>query len=52
MKMIIGILIGLYIGWTYAHFTVADECEKLGKFYVGKRIFECTKITDNREPAE
>lgn len=30
-------------GWIEAHLTVADECEKLGKFYVGKKVFTCTK---------
>lgn len=27
------------IGWIYAHYTVATECEKLEKFYVGKKCF-------------
>jgi len=30
-------------GWVDAHLTVADECKKLGKFYVGKEVFTCTK---------
>lgn len=44
MWLIIGIVIGWSMGWVYAHTTVAQECEKLGKFYVGKKVFECTKI--------
>lgn len=36
--------IGYLIGWTSAHHTVADECTKLGAFYVGKRVFKCNEI--------
>jgi hypothetical protein len=25
---------------------VATECERLGRFYVGKRTFECIKIEE------
>lgn len=38
------ILLGLAIGWRAAHLTIADECEKLGKFFVGRKVFECTAI--------
>ena len=31
-------------GWITAHKTVADECEKLGSFYVGKKVFRCVLI--------
>jgi hypothetical protein len=27
--------------WTVAHKTIADECRKLGAFYVGETVFEC-----------
>lgn len=37
-------LIGYLWGWAQAHYTVADECTKLGAFYVGKRVFKCTEI--------
>lgn len=33
-------------GWIWAHLTVASECEKLGKFYVGSKVFHCTKIEE------
>lgn len=39
-----GILIGWLGGWLHAHYTVAEECERLGSFYVGERTFTCTKI--------
>lgn len=27
--------------WVAVHSTVATECEKLGAFYVGQKIYEC-----------
>ena len=29
------------LGWYYAHSTVAIECLRLGKFYVGEMVFVC-----------
>ena len=40
----LGILCGGMIGiggWLYAHQTIALECEKLGAFYVGAKVFAC-----------
>lgn len=34
-------------GWYFAHSTVATECERLGKFYVGKNVYQCSKIETN-----
>lgn len=31
-------------GWYFAHSTVATECERLGKFFVGKTVYQCIKI--------
>ena len=42
--------VGHYTGWQTAHITVATECDRLGKFFVGKTVYECTaikKIEDN-----
>ena len=36
--------IGYSSGWRTAHITVAKECERLGKFFVGKTVYECTAI--------
>lgn len=41
---VICILVGYWIGWVHAHHTVADECERLGGFYVGKKTFKCQKM--------
>ncbi|VFT16532.1 Uncharacterised protein [Pseudomonas aeruginosa] len=34
--MLVFMAIGWFGGWIHAHYTVAEECRKLGKFYVGK----------------
>lgn len=44
VTLIFGILIGWLYGWLHAHNTVANECKKLGSFYVGKTIFKCAEI--------
>lgn len=33
--------VAMLVGSCYAHATVAYECEKLGAFYVGERVFKC-----------
>lgn len=35
------------MGWLYAHHIIAQECKKLGKFYVGDEVFECRKINNS-----
>jgi hypothetical protein len=41
--------IGHTVGWRSAHITVAKECERLGKFFVGKTVYECTAIRRIKE---
>lgn len=41
--------IGHTVGWRTAHITVAKECERLGKFFVGKTVYECTAIHKVKE---
>lgn len=38
------LILGLVGGWNLAHGTIADECGKLGAFYVGKRVFKCVEV--------
>lgn len=33
---------GWVIGFATAHDVVARECERLGAFYVGRAVFECS----------
>lgn len=41
---IVMLSIAFYAGRIWAHGEIANECEKLGGFYIGKKIFRCTKI--------
>ncbi|HAB91940.1 MAG TPA: hypothetical protein DCF43_06340 [Pseudomonas sp.] len=43
-------LAGYNIGWIRAYTTVADECERLGGFYVGKLVFKCSAIERAAKP--
>ncbi len=38
-------IFGVLIGWVWAHKTVATECERIGKFYVGENVYHCRLIT-------
>lgn len=41
---LIGAIVGHVYGWAHAHQAVASECEILGGFYVGDRVFRCERI--------
>jgi len=41
-------VIGFSLGRSEAHSTIARECERLGGFYVGKKIYKCTLVTENK----
>lgn len=45
--LLLALLIGYAIGWRAAHVTVAMECERLGAFYVGKQIYQCSIKEDD-----
>ena len=42
--IVVSLLVGYLYGWADAHHTVATECERLGKFYVGKTVYECKSV--------
>lgn len=46
LTVLISLLIGYWIGWSDAHYTVAKECRMLGAFYVGKTVFKCVEAED------
>lgn len=53
MKMafyILGVLLGGYIGYVFAHNVIARECKILGGFYVGKETFKCVKVEVSPNP--
>jgi len=41
------ICIGWLGGWIHAHQTVATECVKLGRFYVGDKVFHCQLVKED-----
>lgn len=44
---IVSFLIGMARGWVIAHWTVAEECKRLGGFFVGKEVFKCVEISEH-----
>lgn len=56
--MITGLLVAVAIwlaymhGWYTAHITIATECERIGKFYVKKKVYECAMIKNLEEDSE
>ena len=43
---VLAFLAGKCYGWVQAHHVVATECERLGKFFVGKKVYSCVKIEE------
>ncbi len=44
--LLVGLLIGLFLGWVNAHSTIATECRRLGGFYVDRSTFKCIEIQE------
>ena len=44
---IVPFLVGVARGWVSAHGTVAEECKRLGGFFVGKEVFKCVRISEH-----
>ncbi|MCE6246482.1 hypothetical protein KR582_01870 [Acinetobacter baumannii] len=46
-------IFGLIIGWlickSYTENEIAEECERLGGFYVGKKTYLCSQIVDHSQ---
>lgn len=42
--VLVACIVSALVGWVYAHHVVAKECERLGGFYVGKKVFKCTEV--------
>ena len=41
-------IFGTWVGWVTAYSTVSTECETQDSFYVGKKIYKCSEITDHK----
>jgi len=46
LVQVLAFLAGKWYGWVQAHRVVATECERLGKFFVGKKVYSCVKIEE------
>lgn len=44
--IVVSLFVGYYFGYQAGHIMVATECERLGKFFVGKKVYECVLITE------
>ncbi len=38
---VVALVLACFAGWVWAHNAVATECNKLGSFYVGSKVYEC-----------
>lgn len=43
------IFLAYKFGWVEAHQMVAKECERLGSFFVGKKVYYCNLIIEREE---
>lgn len=50
MKIALALLVGIIAGYIYAHEYVAVECQKLGGFFVGKRVYQCSAAPAGKLP--
>lgn len=41
LTALVAALMGYRIGYEAAHKTIATECERIGAFYVGEKVYEC-----------
>ena len=37
------LLLGITVGWIFAHETVAADCDRVGGFYISSKVFECKR---------
>lgn len=45
----LAVLVAYRAGYEVAHITVANECERLGAFYVGSKTYRCVEITEGEK---
>lgn len=45
-QFLIGFILAWFLCSLYTHAMIAAECEKLGGFFVGKRVFKCVVIEE------
>lgn len=47
--IVLSFFAGRYVGWIDAHIAVSNECKKLGRFYVGDVVYECSVIKTSEQ---
>ena len=48
-KFLLGFIIAWYLCHKYTHIMVANECEKLGGFFVGSKTYKCHSVVDSKQ---
>lgn len=46
---LLALVVGVVIGWAQAHRMVAAECERLGSFFVGEKVYRCVAVESKRK---
>lgn len=46
-KFILGFIIAWVLCHRYTHIMIANECERLGGFFVGSKTYKCILISDS-----
>lgn len=49
---VVAIWVAYRLGWEVAHRTVAKECEVLGGFYVGDKVYRCVAVEQRERAGE
>lgn len=42
------IVVAYYLGYAVAHHTIAMECERLGGFFVGEKVYKCVAVENSK----
>lgn len=40
------VFVGYFAGYQIAHYEIVKECERLGGFYVHKKVYKCHKVEE------
>ena len=49
MNYLFATIIGVCVGWVWAHRTIAEESERLGSFYVNEKTYYIKEILTKEE---
>lgn len=42
VSVVLMAVILFFMGWVFAHSTIATECQRLNAFYVGSTVYTCS----------